>query len=134
MASGSETRPGPLRDRHVLVVDDDGDIRRMIATVLESAGACVDLAASGTEAQRTIAERRHDAVLLDWHLDDMSADAFLRGAESIRPGISERVAVMTGDLIRGTEVHDAEARGFVLLRKPFRPKELIAVIQRTAGI
>lgn len=120
----------PLRDRRVLIVDDDADVRRMICTALEAAGAAVDLAGSGAEAHRRIAESSYDAVLLDWHLDDMSADDFLAKAERTRAGVSKRIAVMTGDLIRRLETHEAEQRGLPFLRKPFRPKDLIAAIER----
>jgi DNA-binding response OmpR family regulator len=131
MASQPQDRIARLRDRRVLVVDDDPDIRRMVSTVLEAAGARVDAAGSGADAGRKIAESAYDAILLDWHLDDMSATDFLAAAERVRSGVSKRIAVMTGDLIRGHETHDAERRGLVLLRKPFRPQDLIDVIERT---
>ena len=130
MASQPQDR-ARLRDCRVLVVDDDPDIRRMIATVLEAAGAHVDAVGSGGEAGHKIAESAYDAILLDWHLDDMSASDLIDAAERARSGVSSRIAVMTGDLIRGSETHEAERRGLPFLRKPFRPKELIAVIERT---
>jgi DNA-binding response OmpR family regulator len=133
MAAQSPGRPAPLAGRVVLVVDDDADIRRMTATVLRAAGATVELAGSGAEASRKLSRSRYDAVLLDWHLDDMSADAFLVAAETAHAGVGARVAVMTGDLIRRGEPHEAERRGHVLLRKPFAPKELVAVIARVSG-
>jgi hypothetical protein len=42
--------------------------------------------------------------------------------------VTARIIAMTGDLIGRVDVHEAERRGLPLLRKPFRPKELIAAV------
>jgi DNA-binding response OmpR family regulator len=127
-----QQRTAPLQRRHVLVVDDDDDIRRMIRTVLEAAGARVDLAASGADAERMLGECAYDAVLLDWNLDDIGAAKLVERAEQRRPDLRARTVVMTGDLIRRLDCHEAERLGLPLLRKPFRPQELISAVTRAA--
>ncbi len=105
----------------------------MIATVLEGAGARVDTALSGEQAETFLRATDYDAVLLDWNLHDMAADELLARAERSKPGVSARILVMTGDLLRRAEPHEAERRGMPLLRKPFRPKELIAAVANLGG-
>jgi two-component system phosphate regulon response regulator PhoB len=126
-AAGNEG--GPLRGSRVLVVEDDADIRRMISTVLLAAQATAVLVGSGAQADRALEEQDYDAMLLDWNLSDMPAAELLTKAEARRPGILRRTAVMTGDLSRRRGTHEAEQRGLVLLRKPFRPRELIAALE-----
>jgi DNA-binding NtrC family response regulator len=102
----------------------------MIATVLEAAGATVETADSALVAERYVSDHKVDAVLLDWNLDDVSGPALLERMEKARPGTQQRVTVMTGDLIARGETHEAERRGLLLLRKPFRPRALIEAVER----
>jgi DNA-binding response OmpR family regulator len=121
---------GFLHDRDLLVIDDDDELRRMISVMLKPTLARVSQAASGVEAERMLGASAFDLVVLDWNLMDMSAGEFLERAERTRPGVSARCLVMTGDLIRGGDSHEAERRGLPLLRKPFRPGDLIAALRR----
>ena len=129
---GSHDHPdrSRLAGVRVLVVEDDADIRRMIATVLATAGADVVEAASGADGKKALAVAAADAVILDWNLDDMPAAAFIDAAEAVRPGSRARTVVATGDLIRRGEQHEAERLGLTLLCKPFRPGELVDLIAR----
>ncbi len=52
-------------DKTILVVDDEPDVRRYLATVLEDAGFRVVTAADGEEALERVRERRPDFISLD---------------------------------------------------------------------
>lgn len=120
----------PLSNASVLIVEDDPELRRMIALVLAGAGAAVEEAGSGGEGEQILGNRAIEIVLLDWNLLDMPATEFLDRAEQTRPGTTARCIVVTGDLIRRGELHEAERRGLPVLRKPFRPGELIDAVKR----
>ncbi len=122
----SATEPA-LAGTTILVIDDDPDIRQMISTVLRTAGAEVHAAADGVSALDRLAQQGIDAVLLDWHLAEGSGSNLLRALCTRHPELSERTAVITGDLLRST----SEAIGsHPVLAKPFRPTELIALVAR----
>jgi two-component system KDP operon response regulator KdpE len=55
----------------VLVIDDEPQIRRALATNLRARDYDVELAATGEEGLRLAAERRPDLVLLDIGLPDI---------------------------------------------------------------
>lgn len=57
-----QIRVGPA---HILVVDDDGDILRLLDKTLRAAGHQVDLARDGREAEAKLKTGRYDLVLLD---------------------------------------------------------------------
>ena len=57
---------------HVLIVEDDGDIRAMLARGLSAEGFGVDLAGGVDEALSAARERVPEAVLLDNMLPDGS--------------------------------------------------------------
>jgi CheY-like chemotaxis protein len=65
------------QDKTVLVVDDDAEIREVVATVLEDDGYRVDTASNGAEALRVANEHEPDAVLLDVTMPVMNGWEFL---------------------------------------------------------
>jgi two-component system phosphate regulon response regulator PhoB len=110
----------------VLIVEDEAPLVTMLRYNLEREGFAVDEAADGEEALLRIAERRPDAVLLDWMLPLVSGLEVcrqLRRAPSTRalPVIMLTARGEEGDRIRGL---DSGADDYVV--KPFSPSELVA--------
>jgi two-component system, OmpR family, phosphate regulon response regulator PhoB len=119
----------------VLIVEDEAPLVTMLRYNLEREGFAVEEAADGEEALLRIAERRPDAVLLDWMLPLVSGIEVcrqIRRAPSTRalPIIMLTARGEEGDRIRGL---DSGADDYVV--KPFSPSELVArlraVIRRT---
>jgi len=119
----------------VLIVADEAPLVTMLRYNLEREGFAVEEAADGEEALLRIAERRPDAVLLDWMLPLVSGIEVcrqIRRAPSTRalPIIMLTARGEEGDRIRGL---DSGADDYVV--KPFSPSELVArlraVIRRT---
>ncbi|HLY45800.1 MAG TPA: phosphate regulon transcriptional regulator PhoB [Stellaceae bacterium] len=110
----------------VLIVEDEAALVTMLRYNLEREGFAVEEAADGEEALLRIAERRPDAVLLDWMLPLVSG---LEVCRQIRRAPATRglpVIMLTakgeeGDRIRGL---DSGADDYVV--KPFSPSELVA--------
>ena len=65
------------QDKAVLVVDDDAEIRELVATVLEDDGYRVDTASNGAEALRKAHAHAPDAVILDVTMPVMGGWEFL---------------------------------------------------------
>ena len=70
-------RRAPTCPRHVLVVEDDGPIRAMLADLLSDAGYGVAEAENGRQALNSLRERLPDLVVLDLMLPAVSGWAFL---------------------------------------------------------
>jgi two-component system, OmpR family, phosphate regulon response regulator PhoB len=122
----------------VLIVEDEAPLVTMLRYNLEREGFAVEEAADGEEALLRIAERRPDAVLLDWMLPLVSGIEVcrqIRRAPSTRalPIIMLTARGEEGDRIRGL---DSGADDYVV--KPFSPSELVArlraVIRRTQPV
>lgn len=113
----------PTSLARVLVVDDEPQIRRALATNLRARGYEVDLAEDGEQALQMAADRRPDVVILDLGLpgiDGLDVIAGLRGwtqvpivVLSVRDGESDKVDAL-----------DAGADDYVT--KPFGMSELLA--------
>ena len=110
----------------VLIVDDEAPLVTMLRYNLEREGFAVDAAADGEEALLRVAERRPDAVLLDWMLPLVSGLEVCRQirrapATRLLPVIMLTARGEEGDRIRGL---DSGADDYVV--KPFSLSELIA--------
>jgi two-component system, OmpR family, phosphate regulon response regulator PhoB len=110
----------------VLIVEDEAPLVEMLRYNLEREGFAVDEAADGEEALLRIAERRPDAVLLDWMLPLVSGLEVcrqLRRAAGTRalPVIMLTAKADEGDRVRGL---DSGADDYIV--KPFSPSELVA--------
>jgi two-component system phosphate regulon response regulator PhoB len=97
----------------ILVVDDDGDVRDVIALGLEMAGFTVVSAPDCERARAVIEGQRVDAALVDIRLPGEGGIELARALSATIP-----VLLMTG--YRGLEPID----GLPILFKPFRLAEL----------
>lgn len=110
----------------VLVVDDDTGLRTLSRIVLQLEGFDVREAASLSEIDAALAEKRPDVVLLDVHLgSEKTEEVFARlRAEGIP------VAAVTGT----ADLGDVRDWADETLAKPFEPSELVAMTKRLARV
>lgn len=120
---------------HVLVVDDDREIRTLLAGYLEKNGLRVSVARDGKEMRRVLARVHVDLIVLDVMLpgaDGLKLCRDLR-AESAIPIIMLTARGDDVDRILGLELGADD-----YLPKPFNPRELLgritAVLRRAAHI
>lgn len=115
----------------VLVVEDDPEIRELLAFSLAKEGWALAFAADGEEGLRLVAEAAPDCVVLDIMLPGMDGLEVLRSLKS-DPGRRRLPVIMTtakgeeADVVAGLELG---ADDYVV--KPYSPKVLAARI-RTA--
>ena len=123
------------RPDHVLVVDDDAEIRALLGEYLERNGFRVSLATDGREMRRTLEASRPDIVVLDVMLRGEDGLALCRDlrARSTLPVIMLTARVDEIDRIVGLEMGADD-----YLPKPFNPRELLArikgILRRTRAL
>jgi two-component system, OmpR family, response regulator len=110
----------------LLVVDDDREIRELLAGFLAKHGFRVQTAGNGKEMRKALAERRIDLVVLDLMLPGEDGLALCRElrARSELPVIMLTAMREEIDRIIGLEVGADD-----YLPKPFNPRELLARIK-----
>ncbi len=111
---------------HLLVVDDDREIRKLLTEYLEQAGYRVSAVADGKAMRRMLDSHRVDLVVLDLMLPGEDGLALCR---SLRARSNLPVLMLTA---RGTEVDrivGLEMGADDYLAKPFNPRELLARIK-----
>ena len=109
---------------HVLVVDDEPAVSKVLGTALMRAGFRVTLALSGDTAMSVVREQPVDVLVVDFRIGDMRGDELYELASATQPHLRRRTMVTTGDISERVE-ETIKALGVPMLRKPFDLKELI---------
>jgi DNA-binding response OmpR family regulator len=112
---------------HILVVDDDPDIRRLVSTILEGEHK-VDTAEDGQRALEALSSGLPDLVVLDVMMPLM--DGFMVLKQMRVNGLRESTRVL---MLTARTAESDWVRGFKLgadgyLTKPFDPDELIGAV------
>lgn len=122
-------------EAHLLVVEDEPNIRELLATSLRFAGFQVDTAADGASAIATAERNQPDLVVLDVMLPDMDGFAVtrhLRENGRHMPIVFVTARDSVDDKVKGLTVG-----GDDYVTKPFSLEEVVAriraVLRRTRG-
>ena len=119
---------------HILVVDDDAQIRGLLNEYLAANGLRVTTAASGREMTQILADETIDLVILDLRLADEDGMSLAR---TIRERLSLPVIMLTGVRDEADRVMGLELGADDYVTKPFSPRELLArirtVLRRAKG-
>jgi two-component system response regulator AtoC len=116
---------------HVLVVDDDADIRGWLAAVLAGeAFANVTEAASGAEGMARLGRDEFDVAVVDIQLPDHSGLEILRWARAAE--LDTEFVVLTGHADVETAVQAMRLGAYDFISKPAKNAELREVVAKAA--
>jgi CheY-like chemotaxis protein len=114
----------------VLVVDDEGGIRKVLTRALGRMGLSVQTAMSGEEACEILSDNEVDLVLMDLRMPSMSGQTLYHMIATQWPHLADRVIVMSGD----PEAQDHEdwlgLHDLPVLTKPFEIQQLLDLVTR----
>ena len=114
--------------RRILLVDDDEDMRNLLAEVLGDDGYEVIQAANGAEALVLLHRETFTVMLLDKRMPGLSGMDLLPGLRVICPETPVIVITAFGDA--NTVAEGTEKGAFGVLFKPFRMDDLRAMLDR----
>ena len=122
-----------LKDRSVLVVDADDEVRAAAHSLLERQGCVVETARDGNEAismVKAVKETTYDAIIADIRLPDMSGYELLVKLQDVIGPVP--LILMTGfGYDPGHSIVKARQAGVELvLFKPFRLDQLLETVER----
>jgi ribonuclease P protein subunit RPR2 len=116
----------------LLLVDDDPGLRALLRATLDAVDIEVEDAEDAPSAERAIAARRPDAIVLDVRLPGIDGLSYCRRLKRRRATRDIPVVILSGS-DGGTRDAAAAAGADAFLSKPFSPLELLAVVERVAG-
>jgi DNA-binding response OmpR family regulator len=116
--------------RSVLIVDDDPDVIRTFARMLQFSGYDVLTALDADSALRILAADHPDAALVDLRLPVADGIAFMRRLRAQEGHHHTPVAIVTGDyLIDDTVLAELDALNAVVYFKPLWLHELVGLTE-----
>ncbi len=121
-----------LKDRSVLVLDDEESLRMLLEEGLSAQGLHVDCAATTEEALAQLGRHSYDVLLCDLHLSSGgftvdgrdAASRLLDAAGAQKPSL----IYMTGDLVENNQIAASRGDSFCL-QKPFRISDMVALLR-----
>ena len=111
------------RDRIVLVIEDEPQMRELISTIFRREGATVFTAESGADGLRSLYQRRPHLILLDILMPGMSG---LQVVEAVRQLTNVPLIMLTALNENDQVVSTLQAGADDYITKPFRADELLA--------
>jgi DNA-binding NtrC family response regulator len=118
-----------MQDRtHVLVVDDDPEVRALLSRVLTKGGYVLAEATSGAEAMAVLGRQEFDVALVDIKLPDASGLDILRWAREAEA--DTELIVLTGNADVETAVEAMRLGAYDFIAKPWRNAELVEVLSK----
>lgn len=110
----------------IFVVEDDAEMRALLAEVLTEQGYSVEQAANGAEALIRLRGETFAAIVLDKNMPGLSGLDLLPGLRTICPETPIILITAFGDV--STYMEAMEKGAFAYIFKPFRMEELLQAL------
>jgi DNA-binding NtrC family response regulator len=117
-----------MSNPHVLIVDDEADIRVLIKDILSDEGYGVTAAADAAEARRARSDNKFDLILLDIWMPDTDGITLLR-EWSENGDLSCPVVIMSGHGTVDTAVKATRLGAFDFVEKPLSIAKLLRTVE-----
>ena len=111
---------------HILVVDDDPQIRDMLQEYFTANGLRASAASSGKEMMRILADQAVDLVVLDLRLAGENGMALAR---KMRERWAIPIIILTGVLEEADRAMGLKIGADDYMTKPFSPRRLLARVR-----
>jgi two-component system KDP operon response regulator KdpE len=125
----------PERPTHILVVDDEEQIRRALKSILSTRGYVLEMAATAEEALLKAIDAPPDLVVLDLALPDRSGIEVCR---ELRTWMTAPILILSVRANESDKIQALDEGADDYLTKPFSAGELLAriraLLRRTAAL
>ena len=124
----------PAEAEHILVVDDDDRLRKLLGRYLRDNGYLVSTASTAADARAKLDGMTFDLIVLDVMMPGESGVEFTRG---LRRSDAVPVLLLTAMTEPEDRIAGLESGADDYLTKPFEPRELLlrvaTILRRTAA-
>lgn len=113
---------------NILVVDDDQEVRKTLASILEDENFLVEMAENGKKAICMCKKTPFDVALIDIQLPDMKGTELLHKLKLIQPKLVRIIVTGHPSIENAVKSVNEKADGYVM--KPFVIPELLEMIKK----
>lgn len=117
----------------ILTVDDSASARQVIALTLEEAGFKVLQAADGEEALNILAEQKAHAIITDLNMPKIDGIELIKKLRAMPDYKFTPIIMLTTESQEEKKMQGKAAGATGWIVKPFKPEQLIAVINKVLG-
>lgn len=117
-----------MKHQHLLIIDDEENLRHMLSVMLRKQGYVTASAADGREALEKLAGQVFDYILCDIRMPGMDGRQFLQ--QAIARGITTPIIMMTAYGSIDTAVACMQEGAYDFISKPFKQDEIIIVLKK----
>jgi len=115
-------------EKRILVIDDEENMRHMLAVLLEKEGYQVDNAADGKQGLDLASESFYDLILCDLKMPVMDGMAFLENFQDLQ--LESTVIVMSAYGTQVTAIEPMKRGAYDYVSKPFKPDEIMLTLRK----
>ncbi|MCG6945419.1 MAG: sigma-54 dependent transcriptional regulator [Deltaproteobacteria bacterium] len=115
-------------EKRILVIDDEENMRHMLAVLLEKEGYQVDNAADGKQGLDLASESFYDLILCDLKMPVMDGMAFLENFQDLQ--LESTVIVMSAYGTLDTAIEAMKRGAYDYVSKPFKPDEIMLTLRK----
>jgi signal transduction histidine kinase len=128
--AGDARERGPGARKHVLVVDDEEDVRDLLCRELKRRGYETTVASDGLEAVKTALDIPYDLVITDVRMPNIDG---IRCYELIRAVMPQTQFIFMTGFAVNPSLEEIRRQGSPCVHKPFDLPSLIAAVDDTLG-
>ena len=114
--------------RHILVVEDEAVVRKLIVRILSDEGYLVDVAENGMIAIKKLAHKNYALCLIDLKMPMMDGKELYTFIKDKYSDLADQTVFITGDAVSRDSRNFLKRTGRPKLVKPFSIAELRRVI------
>ena len=115
-------------NQHILVIDDEENMRHMLSVMLTRQGYRVDLAADGEEGLTCLNDNAYDYILCDIRMPEMDGKTFL--IRALEGQVNAPIIMMSAYGTVETAVECMKRGAYDFISKPFKKDEIVMVLKK----
>lgn len=119
--------------KRILIVEDQGDNRRIMRDMLSHAGYGTDEVTTGEDAIAYLGDRKADLILMDVQLPGLDGYATTRHIKSDPALQGIPVIAVTSFAFSGDEIKARDAGCDDYIAKPYSPRALLQMVKSLLG-
>ncbi|HKL49494.1 MAG TPA: response regulator [Desulfuromonadales bacterium] len=116
--------------KKIMTVDDSASVRQMVSFTLKSSGYDVLEAEDGQAALEMMQDQTVDMVVTDLNMPRLDGIELIRETRKLPCGKFIPIIMLTSESQAGKKQEGKEAGATGWIVKPFKPEQLLAVVQK----
>jgi two-component system chemotaxis response regulator CheY len=114
----------------ILIVDDSASLRQVVALSLRSAGYDVLEGCDGQDALKKLTGQKVHLMISDVNMPNMDGISFVKAVKQIPVYKFTPIVMLTTESQEARKKQGQEAGAKAWMTKPFKPEQLVSVVQK----